>query len=580
MATNQQKLNVYVNKLLSSKGLGSHLLSYLESTIEDTIGGLLQGNSGVLSDQEIQMLADGNDQFKLDLSNANRVAVGTGQVITLTSDLTGTGGTFQEQTDNIKFPNLNGTLYDVGIKFAEVPRTVEVNSLKGIPEYGTYMDTYGEVGVADSVTNQPGSYVRLRIDNTTGSLDYTGRIALCWLTEPVALNEADAFYLGVIARDGTGNYIDIPYSGSNGPLGQNTATTPPSTTNTDYNVWVKGPTLQQTGSNMQSNSEYAYIGRVTGSGPSTASYTFSYVGQSSVFLVTRDKAYDALGTGAGRIRNIDAGAVEDRYYTNKTALNDFRPDLYHAVDIKNNYGDLFKREMPWGWTAETFRYKRYFNYLGNLPSDFLLNLDSSATATRNEASGLKDNITPDYLSFKVATDDVNSKATLFMPHLYLKGALSGGMIFRVSSDQVVSSKAQTRFGLRHVDANANELEFGFILDPDSGSLGQVTGYFDGDAETFTQTAGVSIVNPSIKTLYMHFVDQDKVMFWSEDLTAPLTLTLPKRFDLKHTSAANETTWKPFIEHRTKSAATAGLDNYFNVFYVEYWRGDTLITGGN
>lgn len=312
--TGDRRVNLFTRRLLSKTGLKEQLLDYLSNKDDDLISAMFQGQSGVVDADEITLSADGNDMFKLGLTNANRVIVGDGQVITIPS-----GASISEE---VQFENSSGKTYYIGVKYAQVDVLAGINPKSGLPEYLAKEDSLGEVDHPTSVTDTPGVKIRLNINAITeANYDHSGRTVRVWLATPVSGSDDIAFWEGTSAFDGTNNYVDITYSGANGPLGQDTSSDPPSTTAADYWVFIEGVTWRR-GSDLRTSSAYAFIGTVIGVGAGSPPSTFSTADQRRLFLQTLDAAYDGgSGGGAGRTIWPDAGAVELRRVGNSTDKN-------------------------------------------------------------------------------------------------------------------------------------------------------------------------------------------------------------------------------------------------------------------
>jgi hypothetical protein len=304
--TNSRKINMYEKRLLSLTALRENFLDFLVEQNDENIAAIFQGTSGVLDGDVIGLAASGNDEFDLDLTNANRVVVGGGQVIDL-SQITGAGITV-----DIPFENTNLTAYYVGIRYAEVEIGLELNPRTGDPEYPQLKQTYGELDNPDSLTDTFQSNLRVFINNITQSgVDHSGRTVRVWLVDPQAPTEAIAFFTGTSAYSAPDNYVDIPYSAAAGPLGQDVTSNPPSTTPADYKVFIEGASW--TTVDIRTDQTYAFIGIITGNGPATPPAVFDTGDQIPIFINTLDRAYDgASGSGSGRLMFVDGGAVEAR----------------------------------------------------------------------------------------------------------------------------------------------------------------------------------------------------------------------------------------------------------------------------
>jgi hypothetical protein len=210
----------------------------------------------------------------------------------------------------VAFVNTSGQTYEFGVRYASVKSGIAINARSGEPEYPSQLEEIGELGNPSAVVNDPGVKITLKIDNLTqSSVDHKNRVVRVYMTTPVSGVESIAYFDGLVKYVGGENVVEIPYSGGDGPLGQDTSVTPPSTTPSDYVVHVKGASWKQGAATILGDSDYAYIGKVTGNGPAATPVGFNTADQVAVFLLTLQKAYDGIGSGAGRTIQADDGAV-------------------------------------------------------------------------------------------------------------------------------------------------------------------------------------------------------------------------------------------------------------------------------
>lgn len=317
MPTADNKVNIYEKRLLSLTAIKDNFLDFLTDEIDEIVSAIFQSLSGVLDADTIGLTSGANDTFDLDLTNASRVVVGTGQIIDL-SLITGAG-----ITSAIPFENTNTDTYFVGIKFAEIEQGIEINPRTGDPEYPALKQTYGELGTPDLVTDNTTS-IRVRINSITESgVDHSGRTVRVWLADPVSGVESIAFFTGTSAYSAPNNYVDIPYTSPDGPLGQDTGINPPSTTTTDYKIFIEGATWKEN-TDLRTDNNYAFIGIITGNGPSATPTAFDISDQVPIFIISLDRAYDgSAGSGSGRLMFVDNEAMEIRSRTGTT-------DVHHA----------------------------------------------------------------------------------------------------------------------------------------------------------------------------------------------------------------------------------------------------------
>lgn len=306
MPTGDRRINIYPKRLLSLTGVDTQFLTYLMNRIDEVMSSVFSDMEGTLDDQLVGLTSIANDTFAVDTTNADKGLTGAGHIIDLA--LVGGAGVLT----GIPFENTLATPYHVGIRHQEVPyNVVEINPLTGDAEYPSYKQTYGEMGAPTSV-GDGFTFIRIVVNTITeASVNHTGRTVKVWLANPVSGVDSVAFWSGTIFFGGVNNYVDIPYSGANGPLGQDTSSLPPSTTPGDYVVFIEGATWRKNTDLSLDPTNYWYIGTVTGSGAGTTPTAFNTSAQNPALLISLDKAYDTLiGTGAGRQIALDAGAVE------------------------------------------------------------------------------------------------------------------------------------------------------------------------------------------------------------------------------------------------------------------------------
>lgn len=315
------------NGLLTWKQTKEQIVEYLSQRQDEIMAALLQEGSGTLSANTINIQADGADKIKLNISNADKVVVSGGQVLTVPSAVTNV-------SQLIPFENTNLVVYYVGLSYAKIEAEVGL-SRKQVPEYKAYEDQIGRVGNADAApapVDTPNTKVRLYINGLTEAGEtHAGRAARVWLTTPVSADSSVAFVDVTVGYDGTNNYVDLPYSASQGPLGQDVSVNPPSTANTYYKIWVKGPRIART--DFSADKTYAFLGTVTGAGSGVAPSTFDMSNQFAVFLYSLDAAYKGAGSGGGRVMNVTDGSAEIRMHTGDA----FDPNLY-GMEFKDADG--------------------------------------------------------------------------------------------------------------------------------------------------------------------------------------------------------------------------------------------------
>jgi len=305
MPTADRRLNVYPKRLLSLTGLGAQFIEYLIGQIDEIGATIFSGACGTLDSDSVYLDSSSNDTFDVDTTDAHKGITGAGKIIDLDL-ITGTG-----VKTSVPFENTNAVDYQVGVRHQEVPYSaVEANPLTGLPNYPSYKQTYGEMNNPTSVTDNT-TYIRLIINTITESgVDHSGRKVKVWMTSPVSVVSSVAFYEGTSGYTGGNNYVDIPYSGADGPLGQDTGSDPPSTAAGDYVVFIEGVTWRKNVNLLADPTNYWFIGVVTGSGSPSTPTGFDISDQKPALLISIDSAYDGiLGSGSGRSVVVDSGAI-------------------------------------------------------------------------------------------------------------------------------------------------------------------------------------------------------------------------------------------------------------------------------
>lgn len=562
MPTGQRLAILNTNSLVNRTKLKEWLLEYFEDAINETFAGLLQGGSGTLDSDKIGIAADGADKIQLNnLANANKVCVGGGQVLTLTASVAGV-------TSAIQFENTLGVTYHVGLSYAKVEASVGLNRKQRV-EYTSYEDQIGRVGNADASpapVDTPNTNLRLYIDGLCEAAeDHSGRKARVWLTTPVSADPDTAFVDVDIEYDGTNNYVDLPYSASAGPLGQDVSASAPSTTATDYKIWVKGPRVART--DFSADTTYAYLGTVIGVGAGVAPSVFDTSNQFPVFLFSLDRAYDGAGSGGGRIMHLDAGAIEKRMYTGTA----FDPNLY-VESWKDPDGNFAKHQSPWGFMSDCHRFADDFHYensawtwehlSGNVPTYWYRPWLTSA------ASGFKMKpveTNPDLGNTSGVLEaycdgSTTSSQGLVGPYMGVVNMLPAFRA-RIAVNQVSDQEIFIGFSRA---ANLGDT-FGILID-DSDIKGR-TKESAGPTTTDTASMGTLVADTMYWVFAYVYADPASatnysVAFWFDGMAGP-ALVLDSPYDF---STNNYETWLPEIRMDVK----VGGVHARVVLWIDYW----------
>lgn len=407
MATGDRVANIFLDCLLSKTTIKERILGYLTKKVDEVLSALLQSKTGTLSADKIGLVSDGADNvFKLDLTNANRVVVGSGQVISLANK------DENYHTKLLQFENDTSVIktYYVAMPYAQVPQDPDVDPRKGLPRYLSLEDTFGEVGHPDSVAieGDPATGIRLELGSLTDETSYAGRQCRVWLDTPLSAVESVCFVEATIQFD-TVNYVVLPYSGGTPPLG---LSAPPSEVETDYSVWVYGPKVT-VDAGIASDPDYAFLGTIT-TDDTPGPPTFDVSNQLPVFLISLDAAYDGVGAGGGRVMFVDNGPIEKRSYPSAAydpinqeidkVLNPFGHTLYKM----NAYG--FRNYAPYFHDDFLYDHEQWdTNYEYKIPHPYRITDpgDNSVATMLNPTNSL-DNANPHYGLLGLRADEAQN----------------------------------------------------------------------------------------------------------------------------------------------------------------------------
>lgn len=586
MPTDRKIVNIFLNSLLSKTRLRDNLALYLSDKIDETLAGILSGQAGVLDADQITLAGADPNAFSVDVSNAPRVAVGGGQVLTLTNGVLGV-------TDNIPFENSNGVQYQVAYKYAQVEDDVTLNPRPpGLPEYQTLLDTIGETGHPDvapaPVVTGPGTGNNLRLyvdDLCEAGVTHAGRMARVWLSPrptgslgPQSSDPAVAFLDLLVQYDGTNNYVDIPYSLANPPLGQDVSANPPSTDRLDYYVLIKGPTVRRN-TDLRIDNDYAFIGIIDGNdtGGGVVPVTFVLDDQKSIFVISLDKAYDGVGDGQGRTITVDRvnvgddGAIVIRCHPG-AGLDKIRPEVNGLSGLKFAAfnGFTFNAFDPVGRVVDVHR----------LSDDFQLRLLDQSIPGReldarvyayseNEGVGGACNVLLH-----------QGSASPYFPGWsgVSRWVVGDTILDKVEAELCAMRVKQTRpcAYLRFAVSDLNDADFDFGYTSQGGASffsirvnqGVVVGrYQNATFGLFTTAQLGAVLTPDTPyEAYLFATDANKVAFWITGMATPVEI--PNTGESFDTLADLNGAWQGQIKLEAK-AGSQGMSVYID--YYEFWQ---------
>ena len=288
MATNNKRIKLYTRKFTSISALDTYFYGALDTDIKNVLthvypsGGVFSG--GIIS-------SDAADTINVSATDAIDVS---GKLISITV-----------QAD-IPFENLNGgIIYHVGLKSIEVEATdpvneaVEINSQTSSPEYVYWQEQIGELGHPTAVYRATPHPITIVVDNVVGTNNASGRTVRVWMTS--LLSTSSGWYEDLVVCYGTGlwsgskNYVETV-----GDFHQTDIRGVISTTVSHYRIWMQGVTITTT--DISSDTDYVYLGTVTGEGAGVQPTVFDQTSKETIFNYgdtinnLYQLAYDTNGT--------------------------------------------------------------------------------------------------------------------------------------------------------------------------------------------------------------------------------------------------------------------------------------------
>lgn len=451
MPTGDSKVNIYDKKLMPQEAWSTYFFMYLNKKIDDTTQATFL-SKGVLDDLDIQLTGPGNDQVGVDLTDAERGIDGGGHIMDLSK--------FSPTSDlDTYFENEVAIDYWIGFKYASVPNGIQNNPRSKEPEYPYLKDTIGELANPDSVTDN-GTYIRLIVTGMLESgVDHSRRVVTVYLDNPVSPTDSIAFYTGTVEYSAPDNYIDIPYTGTFGPLGQTDPTFPISTTNTAYWVHVEGLSWFRN-YDIRPDNDYVVIGKATGSGIGTTPSTFDLGDQVKTFLISLQRAYygNSLDTPApGRTIIADRGSVV----------------IKQSASTLREYDDSNTGTMFDGLDQDDVAYQ--FPWMVFLNED--ADLSSTYAAARNLANGVE-LLTSEAMTLGAGTNTVT--------------LTRGAVDLTAFENDFLGTSNNITFVL--LENTANDQDGLYILDSSTVAAGSVDVVnLDGSSPSWTADTGVARV---------------------------------------------------------------------------------------
>lgn len=259
MTTGALQTNLTDKRILGATDMRDGMFGYLSNDVRDLAKWTFR--KGGVFDTSASLVSGGTDRVSVSPISSQTWTDGLGRFMVLNALL----------GQAIRFQNATGVIYQVALKWAQVPSGLQINPRTGKPEIMNLTDTIGESG-APAAVSTAGAGLKLVIDNLceTG-VTHVGRTAVAWKVTPGAgaLNESVAVETLTLQYDGVNNFVTTVAK-----FGETTAPLTPSL----YRVVVLGPSIKRNTS-MLGVDGYAFVGTVTGAGAGVAPSTFSTTNQ-------------------------------------------------------------------------------------------------------------------------------------------------------------------------------------------------------------------------------------------------------------------------------------------------------------
>src|SRR4029078_9793688 len=186
----------FTNKTIAGfNDFGTRMLDYLKEVNRDSVQARFDVD-GVFN--TTHRLSGGVNTVSL--TGTSRSTDGLGHTMRVSSCEGGVSALFQ---------NSNAVVYQVGLRYCELPVSVEVNPRTGLPEYAAFKEEIGEQAAPNSVVNN-GTTITFIVDSVTESgVSNAGRLVRVYKLIPAtgATTEAIAIETCTVVWDGTNNKI-------------------------------------------------------------------------------------------------------------------------------------------------------------------------------------------------------------------------------------------------------------------------------------------------------------------------------------------------------------------------------------
>lgn len=312
MGTTDTRLNVSRNRILGRQDLDERFLGYVRGLVLEGIKNTFLVDT--VFQTPLTLAADGDDKFKI---TGGAIATdGDGHMLNIAAS------GFANQ---IQFENTSAQDYDVGLRFADPFKGIQINPRNGLNEYVEVEEVIGDSADPDSVVDNGNSTITLVVDSVAeAGVTNAGRVVRVFLKVPAknATTEAVAIEDLVVVFVGGLNKIT-----TTGDLGQPTI----STVAADYTVVLLGPTVRQI-EDLQAAADTVFVGVVTGVGLGSPPTSFNTGGQ-RVFDFSFGDMADITRREVSTARlKIDVKSFAGDEDTNQIQVQDIAAGIVFSVD--------------------------------------------------------------------------------------------------------------------------------------------------------------------------------------------------------------------------------------------------------
>lgn len=255
MATGNRKVDIFLKKFLSQQEITINFFDFLENLIKDN----LDRNYPV------------QGVFKPNTVTTNILSSDTVDTFDIITPFEGTDALGNQlildplDANNISFENTNAIPYFVGLRFNRLFRDTEINVRTGKIKYKFLENAIGELAEPDVVVDDGDETLTITLDSVCEvGVSHAGRKAIVFLKD--AVSQSLAFEEVTVIFAGGANKIETLTA-----LGQQTGSI--STTASDYQVFLKGPTVRRN-TDLRSDPNIMFAGIITGAGSGNSPSSF------------------------------------------------------------------------------------------------------------------------------------------------------------------------------------------------------------------------------------------------------------------------------------------------------------------